>query len=74
MQSAEVSRPLLSVIRPTESGKDVIFRKDGGIVRDPKTKMSMELERKHGVYILRMWVRTGKQASHNPESGFARLG
>ena len=48
--------------------------KDGGIIRDPKTKMSTEFERKHGVYILRMWVRTGKQAGHNPESGFARLG
>ena len=74
MQSAEVSRPILSVIRLTESGKEVIFRKDSGIVRDPKTNMSTEFERKHGVYILRMWVRTGKQAGHNPESGFARPG
>ena len=74
MQSAEVSRPILSVIRLMESGKEVIFRKNGGIIRDPKTKMSTEFERKHGVYILRMWVRTGKQASNNPESGFAWLG
>ena len=32
MQGAEVSRPILSVIRLTESGKDVIFKKNGGII------------------------------------------
>ena len=52
MQSAEVSRPILSVIRLTESGKEATFRKNGGTIRDPKTGMTTEFQRKHGVYIL----------------------
>ena len=74
MQSAEVSRPIVSVIRLTESGKEVTFRKNGGTIRDPKTGMTTEVQRKHGVYVLRMWVRTGKPSGTDPESGFARLG
>ncbi len=74
MQSAEVSRPILSVIRLTESGKEVTFRKNGGTIRDPKTGMTTEFQRKHGVYVLRMWVRTEKQTGNNLESGSARLG
>ena len=74
MQVAEVSRPILSVIRLTESGKDVTFRKNGGTIRDPRTNMTTDFERKHGVYILRMWVRTGKPLGTDSESGFARLG
>ena len=64
MQVAEVSRPILSVIRLTESGKDVTFRKNGGTIRDPKSGMTTDFARKHGVYILRMWVRTGKPFGH----------
>ena len=74
MQVAEVSRPILSVIRLTESGKDVTSRKNGGTIRDSKNGMTTESQRKQCVYILRMWVRTGKQAGNDSDSGFARLG
>ncbi len=50
MQSAAVSRPILSVIRLAENGKEVAFRKDGGTIREVKTGRTMEFGRKHGVY------------------------
>ena len=72
MQSAAVSRPILSVIRLAESGKEVAFRKHGGTIRDSKTGRTTEFQRKHGVYVLRVWVRTGAQTGGNNESGFGR--
>ena len=47
MQSAAVSRPIISVIRLAENGKEVAFRKDGGTIRDIKTGRTVEFERKH---------------------------
>ena len=49
MQGAGVSRPILSVIRLTESGKDVIFKKNGGIIRDTQTGVTTTFRRKHGI-------------------------
>ena len=72
MQSAAVSRPIISVIRLAENGKEVAFRKDGGTIRDIKTGRTVEFERKHGVYVLRIWVRTGAQAGVKTDAGFAR--
>ncbi len=46
MQGAGVSRPILSVIRLTERGKDVIFKKNGGIVRDTQTGVTTTFRRK----------------------------
>ena len=43
MQSAEESRPFLSVIRLTDSGKEVTFQKNGVMIRDPKTGMTTEI-------------------------------
>ena len=37
MQSAAVSRPILSVMRLDEYGKEVTCREDGGTIRDRKT-------------------------------------
>ena len=45
MQGAGVSRPILSVIRLTESGKDVIFKKNGGIIRDTQTGVTTTFRR-----------------------------
>ena len=72
MQSAAVSRPILSIIRLAENGKEVAFRKDGGTIRDVKTGRTMEFERKHGVYVLRIWVRIGAQIGDVTDAGFAR--
>ena len=71
-QSAAVSRPILSVIWSAENGKEVAFRKDGGTIRDIETGMTVEFERKHGVYVLRIWVRTGAQAGVKTDAGLAR--
>ena len=72
MRSAAVSRPILSVIRLAENGKEVAFQKVGGTIRDVKTGRTMELERKHRVYVLRIWVRTGAQLGDVTDVGFAR--
>ena len=56
MQGAEVSRPILSVIRLADSGKDVIFKKDGGIIRGPQTGVTTTFRRKHGIYVMGVWV------------------
>ncbi len=72
MQGARVSRPILSVIRLTESGKDVIFKKNGGIIRDTKTGVTTTFRRKHGIYVMGIWVNIGLETAGNPNAGFAR--
>ena len=75
MQGAGVSRPILSVIRLTESCKDVIFKKNGGIIRDTQTGVTTTFRRKHGIYVMGVWVKTGPDnAAHtgNSKASFAR--
>ena len=75
MQGAEVSRPILSVIRLTESGKHAIFKKNGGIIRDTQTGVTTTFRRKHGIYVMGVWVKTGPDSAartRNPKGGFAR--
>ena len=72
MQGAGVSRPILSVIRLIESGKDVIFKKNGGIIRDTETAVTTTFRRTHGNYVMGIWVKTGPENAGSPDSGFAR--
>ncbi len=75
MQGAGVSRPILSVIRFTESGKDVIFKKNGGIIQDTQTGVTTTCRRKHGIYVMGVWVKTGPNSTGdagNSTSKFAR--
>ena len=75
MQGARVSRPILSVIRLTESGEDVIFKKNGGIIKDTQTGVTTTFRRKHGIHVMGVWVNTGPEdAAHtgNSKSSFAR--
>ena len=75
MQGAEVSRPILSVIRLTESGKEVIFKKNGGIIRDTQTGVTTTLIRNNCIYVMGVWVKTGPDGAArtgNPKVGFAR--
>ncbi len=65
-------RPILSVIRLTESGKDVIFKQNGGIIRDTQTGVTTTFRRKHGIYVMGIWASTGPENAGNLESGFAR--
>ena len=75
MQGAEVSRPILSVIRLTEGGKDVIFKKHGGIIRDTQTGVTTTFQRNNGIYVMGVCVKTGPDSAAragNPKAGFAR--
>ena len=63
MQSAAVSRPILSVIRLVENGNDVIFRSKGGTIKNLTNGHETHFERKHGVYILKSWLRTRLEAT-----------
>ena len=63
------------MVRLTESGKDVIFKKDGGIIKDTQTGVTTTFRRKHGIYVMAIRVNTGPDnAAHagNSKSGFAR--
>ena len=59
IQSAAVSRPILSVARLGENVNDVSFSETGGTTTNGKTGRVVRFERKHGVYVLRVWLRTG---------------
>ena len=75
MQGAKAPRPILSVIRLTESGKDVIFKKKGGIIRDTQTGVTTTFIRTNGIYVMGVWVKTGPDSATrtgNPKVGFAR--
>jgi hypothetical protein len=63
------------VIRLTESGKDVIFKKNGGIIRGPQTGVTTAFRRKNGIYVMGVWINTGPDCAANtgnPKVGFAR--
>ena len=69
-QIADVSRPLISVAKLTESGKAVIFGCSGGVIRDLATGHDTPFERRDGIYIFKMKIPPPEAV--NPESGFAR--
>jgi hypothetical protein len=41
-----------------DNGFEVVLKKTGGYITNLKTKKTIRLQRKGGVYILRMWIRT----------------
>ena len=63
IRSAAVSRPILSDARLVENHNDVSFSKTGGTIMNRKTGRVVRFERKHGVYVLRVWLRTGPDPS-----------
>ena len=71
MQSAAVSRPILSVIRLVENGNNVVFRNNGGTIKNLATGHETYFERKHGVYILRTWLRTKPEAKNEHGAAIA---
>ena len=76
IQSAAVSRPILSVARLVENDNDVSFSKTGGTIKNRTTGRIVRFERKHGVYVLRAWLRTGPdpgaQATADSKADFTR--
>jgi hypothetical protein len=76
IQSAAVSRPILSVARLVENDNDVSFSKTGGTIKNRTTGWIVRFEHKHGVYVLRAWLRTGPdpgaQATADSKADFTR--
>ena len=74
MHGAEVSRPILTVIRRTESGKDIISEKNGGYIRDTQRGVTTTFRRNSCIYVMGVWVKTGPDCAANtgnPKAGFA---
>jgi hypothetical protein len=56
-QVAEVERPLLSATPLAASGNTVVIDQKGARIVNMRTKKSMDLIRRGGVYVLRMKVK-----------------
>ena len=52
----DVDRPLLSVAQTVQYGSKVVFSSQGSYVENPKTRERLALERKGGLFTLRMWI------------------
>ena len=79
-QIAEVEKPLIAVSHLAASGHRVVLGKDGGEVVHAATGRKIQIHRKGGVYIMKMWIPTvapkgqqGQQGSREA-SGFPRPG
>ena len=55
-QIAHVERPLIAVSHLSAAGNKVIFSKTGGEIVNGATGKKIKIQRKGGVYVLRMWV------------------
>jgi hypothetical protein len=55
-QSADVTRPILSVPRLTDSGHECVFGDKGGTITHVKSGQVTEFYRKNGVYVMGCWV------------------
>lgn len=75
IQSASVPRAILSVSKLVEHGKNgVSFRLDGGTIRDTRSGLDTEFHRKHGVFVLRIWLRAGPNDGAQLAAGVAWQG
>ena len=55
-QIADVERPLIAVSHLSAAGNKVIFTKAGGEIVNIASGKKIKIQRKGGVYVLRMWV------------------
>ena len=55
-QIADVERPLIAVSHLSAAGNNVIFTKTGGEIVNIASGKKIKIQRKGGVYVLRMWV------------------
>ena len=55
-QVADVERPLIAASHLTEAGNEVSLRKTGGVVKHIKTGKKINVQRRGGIYVLRMWI------------------
>ena len=75
-QCARVEKPLIAATQLAEAGNEVILHKRDGVIRNIRTKKEIKLQRRGGVYILKMWIRdTEHQNGEKSEpAGFPRPG
>ena len=55
-QIADVERPLIAVSHLSAAGNKVVFTKTGGELVNIASGKTIRIQRKGGVYVLRMWV------------------
>ena len=69
-QMADVSRPLNSVGKISDTGKRVMLGKKGGVIWDVATGQLTKFHRERdGVYELELWMKGGSQAPGFPRPG-----
>jgi hypothetical protein len=71
-QIADVERPLIAVSHLSAAGNKVIFTKGGGEIVNIASGRKIKIQRKGGVYVLRMWV-PGPTTPSRATPPFARL-
>jgi hypothetical protein len=69
-QVAEVERPLVAVSQLAAAGNTVLLEKDSGVIRHVKSGREIKLQRRGGVYIMRMYL----QGQGDAPAGFTRPG
>jgi hypothetical protein len=70
-QIANVERPLVAVSHLSAAGNEVTFTKTGGEIVNIATGKKIKIQRKGGVYVLRMWV-PGPSPGTSPSKPFTR--
>ena len=73
-QIADVERPLIAVLHLPEAGNEVVLKKHGGEVINEKSGKRIKLQRKGGVYIMRMWVPQKKDTADNSGDNITKSG
>ena len=68
---SDVGRFLFAASELTAAGNDIILRKKDGEIRKQKTGKIVHLQKKGGVYVLKMWVANHILVSDFPGQGEA---
>eukprot|EP00974_Lingulodinium_polyedra_P053107 5104357-Lingulodinium_polyedra.AAC.1 len=55
-QIADIERPILAVSHLSASGDKVVLEKDGGEIVREESGRKIQIQRKGGVYVMRMWI------------------
>jgi hypothetical protein len=67
-QIADVERPLIAVSHLSAAGNHVTFTKTGGEIVNVENGKRIKIQRKGGVYILRMWIPGPQVTAPKPSS------
>ena len=69
LQVTEVHKPLLSVAKMVDAGQKVVFDAKGSYIEDTLTGEHIPIERRGGIYELKLWAKEFKPTE--PTTGFA---